>query len=274
MFAVAETGTVANMARALLRTLFGVLVLVTVATVIAVGVVVTRDEAPLTPQAVEVTPRSGEVTLAGDWDPDVEGALVADAINNTVSVYDEPNRDQPHSVRPIMFNPTHEGLPVVFLVEEEVDEAWLKVSISSRPNGLTGYVPRSEVSLRRVPTRILVEVGAAKVTVFNGDEVLLEAPAAMGSDRTPTPLGHFFVDGVVELAYDSGPYGSHQVSVSGFSDVLHTFGTGNGQIALHGTNRPDLIGEPVSNGCVRLENEVIAQIAWLAPLGTPVEIVA
>lgn len=262
------------MQRGLRRSAYAALAAATAASVALVGAAVLRGDAPLTPESVEVTSESVEATLAGDWEPGGDGALVADAINETVSVYDEPDFAKPHSQRPIMFNPTHEGLPVVFLVLEEIDDTWLQVSISSRPNGLTGYVPRQEVSLRRVPTSILVEVGARKVSVLQGDEVILEATAAVGSGRTPTPLGNFFVDGVVELSYDTGPYGSHQVSVSGFSDVLHTFGSGNGQIALHGTNRPDLLGEPVSNGCVRLDNDVIAQIAWLAPLGTPVEIVA
>ena len=76
------------------------------------------------------------------------------------------------------------------------------------------------------------------------------------------------------LANTSGPYGTYQVSVSGFSDVLHSFGGGNGQIALHGTNRPDLIGQAVSNGCVRMNNDDITKLAELAPSGTPVEIVA
>jgi lipoprotein-anchoring transpeptidase ErfK/SrfK len=61
--------------------------------------------------------------------------------------------------------------------------------------------------------------------------------------------------------------------VAGFSDVLETFGGGVGQIAMHGTNRPDLIGGKVSHGCVRMTNQSITQLKDLAPPGTPVEIV-
>ena len=46
------------------------------------------------------------------------------------------------------------------------------------------------------------------------------------------------------------------------------------QLALHGTNRPELLGQNVSNGCVRMANESIDQVMALAPLGTPVTIVA
>jgi lipoprotein-anchoring transpeptidase ErfK/SrfK len=172
-----------------------------------------------------------------------------------------------------MYNPTHEGLAVVFQVLEEQPE-YLKVRVSARPNGLIAWVKRDQVALRKVPNRVLVEVGARRVTVYRGEEVLLQETAAVGTDRTPTPLGQFFVDGVVDLDYKGGAYGAFQVSVSGFSDVLQSFGGGNGQIALHGTNRPDLLGQPVSNGCVRMSNDAITALAWLAPTGTPVEIVA
>lgn len=197
--------------------------------------------------------------------------LVADAAGPSVDVFAEPG--VPYEPHPTMANPTHEGLPVVFAVLEEQAE-WLRVRVSMRPNGLVAWVQREQVTLRTVPNRVVVEVGAGRVTVLHGDEVLLEETASMGSDRTPTPLGEFFVDGIVELADASGPYGSHQVSVSGFSEVLESFGGGVGQIALHGTNRPELVGQPVSNGCVRLDNDAIARLADLAPLGTPVTIVA
>ncbi|GFO58642.1 hypothetical protein GMST_09670 [Geomonas silvestris] len=40
--------------------------------------------------------------------------------------------------------------------------------------------------------------------------------------------------------------------------------------ALHGTNRPETIGQAVSHGCVRLVNEDIAKLYQMVPVGTPV----
>ncbi len=199
------------------------------------------------------------------------GTLVADAAGPTVALHAAPGG--PLADVPSLANPTHEGLAVVFRVLEDRGE-WLRVSVSARPNGREAWVHRSEVTLRHVPNRVVVEVGARRLTVYRGDEVLLQETVAVGADHSPTPLGSFFVDGVVQLLHDRGPYGPYQVSVSGFSEVLTSFGGGVGQIAIHGTNRPHLLGEPVSNGCVRLSNEAVTRLAGLTPTGTPVEIVA
>jgi lipoprotein-anchoring transpeptidase ErfK/SrfK len=230
---------------------------------------------PVAPGSVTLTagaPRSA--TITGTWAPrptTPTSYLVADATGPTVGLYEQP--DRPLAAKPTLANPTGEGLPVVFLVLDD-QGPWLHVRVSSRPNNLTAYVKRSEVALRTVPNRVLVEVGARRVTVFHGDQIILQDVVAVGADRTPTPLGNFFVDGTVKVPYDTGPYGAYQVSVSGFSDVLQSFGGGVGQIAMHGTNRPELLGQPVSNGCIRMSNETITKMADLAPLGTPVDVIA
>jgi lipoprotein-anchoring transpeptidase ErfK/SrfK len=54
--------------------------------------------------------------------------------------------------------------------------------------------------------------------------------------------------------------------------VLFSFGGGPGQIGLHGTNAPRLLGRDVSHGCVRMRNQAITRLARMLPLGTPVRI--
>ncbi len=235
-----------------------------------------RVEPPVVPDTVTLSAAAPESpSISGTWKPakppTPTSYLVADAAGPTVALYESPG--VPLASKPSMDNPTWEGLPVVFLVLEEKGE-WLHVRVSSRPNNMTAWVSRAEVRTRTVPNRVLIEVGARRVTVLHGDEVLMQETVAVGTDRTPTPLGDFFVDGVVKVPYDTGPYGAYQVSVSGFSDVLQSFGGGVGQIAMHGTNRPELLGQPVSNGCIRMTNDHITKMVELAPLGTPVTIVA
>ena len=233
-------------------------------------------EAPVAPESVTVSARAPQApSVAGTWELAKPTAptsyAVADAAGPVVHLYESP--DVPLAAKPSLDNPTWEGLPVVFLVIEDKGP-WLHVRVSSRPNNLTAWVSRAEVRLRTVPNRVLIEVGARRVTVFHGDQVIMQDSVAVGTDRTPTPLGNFFVDGAVKVPYDTGPYGAYQVSVSGFSDVLQSFGGGVGQIAMHGTNRPDLIGQNVSNGCIRMTNDNITKMVQLAPLGTPVDVVA
>jgi lipoprotein-anchoring transpeptidase ErfK/SrfK len=197
----------------------------------------------------------------------------ADAVVPEVPLYDAPGATEPVDS---MTNPTVEKVPLAFLVKGHGPPGWLQVAISRRPNETVKWIHAADVAVRGVDNRIVVEREARQLTVYRGttSEVLFQAPVAAGASATPTPLGKFFVDIVVKLTRTTGAYGPYQLSVSGFSDVLQSFGGGPGQIAIHGTNHPELIGKFVSNGCVRMNNDDVTALADLAPVGTPVEIVA
>jgi len=103
----------------------------------------------------------------------------------------------------------------------------------------------------------------------------VETGAVIGSPESPTPVGSFYMTDPVDLQDDpDGDYGAFALGLSGYSDVLYEFAGGPGQLALHGTSHSDQAGQDISNGCVRVPNDVILQIAERLPLGTPVEIVA
>lgn len=215
------------------------------------------------------------VTLPGGHPPSI---TVADAVVPKVQLFDAPDvvslaSGFPTEQEGVLDNPTWEELPVVFLVEE-VRPGWVHVHVSSRPNGRMAWVRSSDVAIREVPNWIRVELGNRRAIVYHGVDVVLETPVAIGKGSAPTPTGSYFVDGAVKMRNPNGEYGTYQLSVSAFSDIYQQFGSGVGQIALHGTNRPDLLGQAVSHGCVRFSNDAIGQLALLAPLGTPVEIVA
>ena len=76
------------------------------------------------------------------------------------------------------------------------------------------------------------------------------------------------------LPNPGSPYGQFMLSIVGFSDVLKSFAGGRGQIAMHGWSDPSVMGKNVSNGCIRMRNADIVRLSELAPLGTPVEILA
>src|SRR5205823_4833503 len=57
-------------------------------------------------------------------------------------------------------------------------------------------------------------------------------------------------------------------------NVYTRFGSGDGEIGVHGTDYPQGIGTRVSHGCIRLRNAAIVRLARVIPLGTPVDVVA
>lgn len=169
---------------------------------------------------------------------------------------------------------TEYGLPRTLLVTEQ-QPGWLHVLLPIRPNGSTGWVRDTEVAIATTLMSIKIELAAHKVTLYNAGKVVLESAAVIGKKETPTPPGSYYVTDPVDLQLDpNSEYGAFAIGISGFSEVLKSFNGGPGQLALHGTPRPEQVGQDVSNGCVRVPNDVIVQISKLAPLGTPVTIVA
>jgi lipoprotein-anchoring transpeptidase ErfK/SrfK len=224
--------------------------------------------APASQRAVSTDPSGSRLRL-GTARPVGSPATIADANGPRIGLYSEPGEAEPGLV---LKNPTAEGLPVVFLVMDRQGD-WIEVQLSRRPHMRTAWVRASDVSVRQTSYKVVVDTGARRLTAYNGGSAILEVPVGVGTGRTPTPTGYFFIDGIVALSNSSGPYGSHQLSVAAFSNVLTRFGSGNGQIAIHGTNQPALVGTPVSNGCVRMTNADVARLASTVPNGTPVEIV-
>jgi lipoprotein-anchoring transpeptidase ErfK/SrfK len=173
-------------------------------------------------------------------------------------------------------NPTPENVPLTLLVKEPGPPGWLKVQYNRRPNGATGFIRASTVVQRGVANRIVVSISAKTLTVYRGtsSEVLFQAPVATGTARTPTPTGDFYIDVVVKVDRPTGVFGPYQLSVAAFSETLQSFAGGSGQMAIHGTNQPWLIGEDASNGCVRMNNADVVALKPYAPAGTPVTVVA
>jgi lipoprotein-anchoring transpeptidase ErfK/SrfK len=193
---------------------------------------------------------------------------VANAIVKSVAIFPAPGAAAIATIG----NPTKLGFPLAFLVREQRD-GWLKVALPARPNMATGWIQASDVNLRSITNRIVVDVGAHRLSVYDRGALVMEARVAVGTANTPTPIGDFFVDGVFRMTTANGPYGAYALSVTGFSNVLSSFGGGNGQIAIHGTNNPALIGTPASHGCVRMTNADVTRLHSMAVIGMPVSIV-
>lgn len=229
----------------------------------AAGALLAPAELPVPAELAQPAPPPAEASLVFDHPG---SSLAADVVVAGVPVFESPGAPAPTRS---LSNPTIEGVPLVFGVLQRSGD-WVKVRLPVRPNGSTGWVRASDVSVRSVSNHIVVEVSKRKLSAFRGSQMLMETPVGVGTARTPTPTGTFYVD--VSVKNPGGPYGRHMLSVAGFSNVLKTFGTGIGQVAIHGTNNLASVGQFSSNGCMRLTNEAVLQLAGLAPTGTPVYI--
>ena len=191
-----------------------------------------------------------------------------------VSVFARPATAQPpEALFPAQTGP---GQPTSFLVRQVRRDAsgttWYQVLLPHRPNGWTGWVRGDQVALRPVEDRLVVQLGARRLTLLHGGQVAGSWPVGVGKPGTPTPTGLFFITVKLHPPQISPVYGAWALGLSGYSDVLDQFGTGDGQIALHGTANRDNLGRAVSHGCVRVDNQVITALAHKLPLGTPVDI--
>ena len=224
------------------------------------------------PEAAAATPQvtvPGSRLRRGVARPVSSPATVADVRGSRIGLYSTPGQAEPDDS---FTNPTWEGLALVFLVQQRQGD-WLEVQLNTRPNQTTAWIRAADVDLRQVAHRIVVSLAARTMTLYDGQSPVMEAPVAIGTSSTPTPRGNYYIDGAVRTPDPSGVYGPYQVSVAAFSEVLMSFGTGVGQIAFHGTNAPALVGDAVSNGCLRMRNADITRLANTVHIGTPVQIV-
>ncbi|WP_034622944.1 L,D-transpeptidase family protein [Cellulomonas sp. URHE0023] len=190
---------------------------------------------------------------------------VAEASVAVVTAYDAPDG----AVVSQFSHPIASGAPLTFYVEEQQGQ-WLRVRLPMRPNGTTGWVRSSDVTVSLLHYSLLVSTAGHTVTLVKDGVVQQTFPAAVGTGDTPTPLGDFYLTEL--LAPTNAGYGPYAYGISAFSDVLNEFGGGPGQIGLHGTDDTDSVGQSASHGCIRLHNADITTLANLLPLGTPITI--
>jgi lipoprotein-anchoring transpeptidase ErfK/SrfK len=170
-------------------------------------------------------------------------------------------------------NPTENGGPLVFLVEQR-QAGWVQVLLPIRPNGSTGWVRAADVTLTANPYSVDIALGAHRLVVHKGGQVVADDSIGVGTSSTPTPGGKYYIKELLKPSNPGGAYGPYAYGLSGFSNVLDDFNGGDGVIGIHGTNDPSTVGHDVSHGCIRLTNADITKLVQVLPLGTPVHISA
>lgn len=193
---------------------------------------------------------------------------------NQTKIFDQNTIDGIELEYPLLAE-TAFGNRLALLVEEfDSSGNWAKVLMPVRPNGTTGWVQTAFFTQESHNYHITIDVSENTVNVYQGDVLLVEQIAVSGRDSRPTPVVRAYIDEKIPGASLSPAYGDWVLSIAAFSEALGTFGGGMPKLALHGTNQPELMGQYVSSGCVRIPNEIVSFIADTVPVGTIVEIVA
>ncbi len=204
--------------------------------------------------------------------PGAPPALIATTKVASLQVFEAPSPAA--KVVTTLSAKTDYGLPRTLLATG-TQPGWYQVLLPIRPNGSQGWVRATDVTTSSTDYAVRVTLSTHHLTLVKSGVPVFDTSVVIGTAKTPTPTGLFYVTDPVDLqASPNGPYGAFALGLSGFSNVLTSFDGGPGQIAVHGTPYADQVGQDLSNGCVRIPNNFILILAKTVPLGTPVAISA
>ena len=170
---------------------------------------------------------------------------------------------------------TEDRLPEVYVALEQAvgsdGRIWVRVRIPMRPNGTTGWVPRSALNSWHINRTFLrVSRRDRRAVLYRGARVLWSSSVGVGAPGTPTPAGRFYIRERIRNLGGRAMYGPIAFGTSAYSRLSDW--PGGGVIGIHGTNQPWLIPGRVSHGCVRVPNRAVKRLAGLLKIGTPLKI--
>jgi hypothetical protein len=146
---------------------------------------------------------------------------------------------------------------------------WYRISVPGRPNGKSGWVRAESVSIRPVAKWLRIDRGARRFHYFEGDRLVRTGKIAVGKPGAETPTGLFYVQS--KFVPNTPVLGSFAFETSAYSRLSDW--PGGGVVGVHGTPWPQLLGQAVSHGCIRLHNNDVNFLRTRVPVGMPIKIV-
>ena len=155
------------------------------------------------------------------------------------------------------------------------DGGYLEVRLAQRPNGSTAWIAASAATLSSTPYKIVIDLATERLDLYKAGELVMSAPAGIGTRQDPTPTGNFFV--ALFASPPSAAWGPFIMVTSGHSNAISDYEeSGDAIVAIHGPLGADAAigatGARVSHGCVRLHDVDLAQLRGV-PVGSPVQII-
>jgi lipoprotein-anchoring transpeptidase ErfK/SrfK len=156
-------------------------------------------------------------------------------------------------------------------------EDFTEIVVPVKPNGTTAWVLTRDVSIDESDVFIVIDLSDRKAILYEGENMLREAPVAIGEKETPTPVVDAIVDALWVRSesdiYLAPLYGNRLFGLNQHSEVLENFGGRRPALAIHGTDEVEFIGTEISNGCIRMRPEDIEYFSQFVTLGTRVTII-
>ncbi|MER3433715.1 MAG: L,D-transpeptidase [Leptolyngbya sp. ERB_1_1] len=135
----------------------------------------------------------------------------------------------------------------------------------------------AEITLSEPETnllRVVVRTKTRRVYVYEGKVIVASYAIAVGKAGWETPPGTYqvfskevnpvFKNFKTGKVIQPGPNNPLGVRWIGF------WTDGKTQLGFHGTNEPELIGQAVSHGCIRMRNKDVTALFEKVAIGTPV----
>ncbi|WP_042355168.1 L,D-transpeptidase [Bacillus rubiinfantis] len=120
---------------------------------------------------------------------------------------------------------------------------------------------------------VIVNKGSNELALINENRVQTVVSVATGKTEDLTPEGLFTITVKAENPYyrrGKIPGGNPKNPLGARWIGFDAKGTDGRIYGLHGTNQPASIGKYVSQGCIRMQNEVISSLFSQIPIGTKI----
>ena len=133
--------------------------------------------------------------------------------------------------------------------------------------------------------QLLLRLGQRRLYLMEGDPgtPVASFPIAVGRKGLETPTGHYHVEEMIEnpdfvkIARDPAPRVVNRIPPGPENPLgVRWIGFAHGQgwtLGIHGTPHPELLGQAVSHGCVRMRNADVLRVYESIHIGTPVVVV-
>lgn len=125
---------------------------------------------------------------------------------------------------------------------------------------LTGCSRQSAETGATVRSLLWIDLDAKTLTLYESGEAIRQYPIAAGASGTPSPIGVFRVNS------------RFMPDMSGFGTRFLGLSVPWGSYGIHGTNKPESIGQNASHGCIRMRVKDMEALFPIVSNGTKVVI--